>query len=278
MLAKPRLLPLLMLSAWGSMVLAHGGPPPLGLTLWTMVGGALAAAAGFILNQYLERDLDALMDRTASRPLAGRSEGSLLVPLVAVVLLGLAVALLWLRVNALTALLALAASAFYVGVYTLLLKRRTVHNTLIGGLAGALPILIGWTAVGASLLSAALLVVIAVLILWQPPHFWALALLHRKDYLAAGLPMLPVVRSERNTKRQCVAYVVATAAVALLLPVTTPLHWAYLLVASVLGACFVGAAVALLRSSDERAARWLFRISVLYLGLLFVALVLGVLL
>ncbi|MGH8892375.1 MAG: heme o synthase [Actinomycetes bacterium] len=274
-LTKPRIIELLLVTTVPTMLLAQGGIPPLGLVAATLVGGALAAGSANTLNCYIDRDIDQVMHRTERRPLAT----GLVSPVEAVVLgvvLGIAsVALLWVTTGPLPAGLALAAIAFYVGVYTMGLKRRTPQNIVWGGAAGCMPVLIGWSAVTGSL-SWAPVVLFAIIFFWTPPHYWPLSLRFRDDYAAAGVPMLPVVAGPVTVARQIVAYSWAMVAVSLLLwPVagTTPV---YAGAALVLGAAFLRAAHVLLRRATEGVglevtAMRLFHGSITYLTLLFLA-------
>ena len=273
-LVKPRIIELLLITTVPSMVLAAEGWPGAGLVAATMAGGALSAGGANALNNVLDRDIDERMVRTRRRPLPSRRLGSAEALVVGLVL-GLAgFALLWAATTPLAAVLALAALAFYVLIYTLLLKRTTPHNIVIGGAAGAVPVLVGWAAVTGSL-SLPAWVLFAVVFYWTPPHFWALALRFRDDYARAGVPMLPVVAGERRTARQIVWYAAATASLSLLLYPVSPAGEAYLVLALVLGAAFVVQAATLLRQPGRAMA--FFRYSNLYLALLFTAIVVDVL-
>ena len=215
-LTKPRIIELLLVTTVPAMFLAAGGVPPLRLVLLTMVGGCLAAASANAFNCVLDRDIDERMRRTRRRPLPRHAVDPLSASIFAMIL-GIA-ATVWLgfMVNWLSAALALAANAFYIGIYTLLLKRRTPQNIVWGGIAGCFPPLIGWTAVTGSL-SVVPLVLFAIVFFWTPPHTWALAIRYREDYAAARVPMLPVVRSAPVVARQIMAYAVLTVACSLLL-------------------------------------------------------------
>lgn len=271
-LTKPRIVELLLVTAGPAMVLAAGGLPPLGPALAVLVGGALAAGAANALNCYLDRDIDQVMQRTARRPLPAHTLQPRNVLLFGVLLAVLAVGLLAAFTNPLAAGLTVAAIGYYDLVYTLWLKRRTPYNTVAGGVCGAAPVLIAWAAVTGTLGPEAWLL-FGVVFLWQPPHFYALALRFRDDYARAGVPMLPVVASARRVAVECVAYSWATVAVSLVLwPVaTSPLYGA---VAVVAGAVLVTEAHRLHRRSvrDQplRPMR-LFHWSVTYLAVLFIA-------
>jgi protoheme IX farnesyltransferase len=270
-LTKPRIIELLLVTTLPTMMLAARGLPGLGVVLWTMVGGTLAAGSANALNCYLDRDIDAVMRRTRSRPL-NRDVVAPMHALVFGVALGvLAVALFWLTTNALSALLAAAAIGFYVGVYTALLKRRTSSNIVWGGAAGCMPVLIGWSAVTGSLAWAPV-VLFAVVFLWTPPHFWALAMRYRTDYAAAKVPMLPVVATERQVADRIVAYSWAMVAASLVLWTVAGTTGFYPVAAGALGAGFLFTAHAL-RSRIRRGAparpMALFHWSITYLSLLF---------
>ena len=270
-LTKPRIIELLLVTTVPAMMLAARGLPCVGLVVATLVGGTLAAGSANALNCYYDRDIDAIMMRTKDRPL----NHSLVSPRSALVfgfvLGGLSLTLLWLTTNALSAALAAAAIAFYVLVYTRLLKRRTAQNIVWGGAAGCMPVLIGWTAVTGRLAWAPV-VLFLIVFLWTPPHFWALAMQFKADYAAARVPMLPVVATEEVVTARIVAYSWAMVATSLLLwPVarTGPL---YALAAAVLGAVFLREAYALRRRVREgRSAQSgrLFHLSITYLSLLF---------
>ena len=217
-LTKPRVISLLLLTTAGAMFVAAGGFPNGWLLLWTLVGGYLAAGGANAINQYVDRDIDERMSRTTERPVvAGRvTPGRALVFGIA---LGIASALvLGFAANWLAAALALVGLALYVGVYTLWLKRTSVHNIVIGGSAGAVPPLVGWAAVTGDL-SLSAWILFAIIFYWTPPHFWALALMLKRDYAAAGVPMLPVVRGEAETKRQILLWTLVMIAV------THPARW-----------------------------------------------------
>ena len=274
-LTKPRIIELLLVTTVPTMLLAEGGIPSLWLVAATLVGGTLAAGGANTLNCYLDRDIDQVMHRTERRPLATGLVSPREALVFGIALGALAVGWFLLTVGALPALLALVAIAFYVGVYTLALKRRTPQNIVWGGAAGCMPVLIGWSAVTGSL-SWAPVVLFAIIFFWTPPHYWPLSLRFRDDYAAAGVPMLPVVAPPAAVARQVVVYSWVMVAVSLLLwPVagTTPVYGA---AAVLLGAAFLREAYALQRkarsgTSLEPAAMRLFHGSITYLTLLFVA-------
>jgi protoheme IX farnesyltransferase len=273
-LTKPRIMSLLLITGFCAMIAGARGWPGTETAVAGMVGLALACGGASALNHVLDRDIDPLMGkRTSSRPVAsGR------VPPSRALEFGLALSafsfvLLASTVNVLTAVLALVGNLFYVLVYTRWLKRSTPQNIVIGGAAGAVPPLVGWAAATGHVGLAALLL-FAVVFVWTPPHFWALALLIRDNYANAGVPMLPVVRGERETARQIVLYSLGLVAVTLL-----PWAWGgagplYVVCALCLGAAFVWLAERLRRDTSPRRAMLLFHYSLLYLALLFAALAL----
>ncbi|GAA4990359.1 heme o synthase [Actinopolymorpha pittospori] len=275
-LTKPRIIELLLVTTVPVMFLAQGGVPNLGLVLATVLGGILAAGSANTLNCVLDRDIDERMRRTRRRPLPRHAVSPRNAAMFGL-LLGL-VATLWLGllVNWLSALLALAANAFYILVYTMVLKRRTAQNIVWGGIAGCFPVAIGWTAVRGSLDWAPLALVLVVFF-WTPPHTWTLAMRYREDYAAAGVPMLPVVATERAVAWQVVAYSGATVLASLALWPIAPTGWFYPVAAAVLGALVMVEAFALVRrvargqSGPALRPMRFFHWSNLYLALLFVA-------
>jgi heme o synthase len=275
-LTKPRIIELLLVTTVPTMFLAAGGIPNLGLVLATFVGGSLAAGSANSLNCFWDRDIDQVMARTGHRPLATHavSPRSALVFGLVLGVLSTVVMLVW--VNVLATVLTLTAIAYYVGVYTIGLKRRTPSNIVWGGAAGCLPVLIGWAAVTGTLSWAALLLFLVVF-WWTPPHFWALAMRFKDDYAAAGVPMLPVVADPSVVLRRMLGHSWAMVAASLLLWPVAPMSFAYGLVALVLGAAFLRE-VYLLRARVRGGlaeTAWrpmrLFHWSITYLTLLFVA-------
>jgi protoheme IX farnesyltransferase len=269
-LTKPRIISLLLITTIPAMILAEQGMPAAWLIIATVFGGTLAAGGANAINCYIDRDIDEIMHRTQGRPLPmGKIE-----PQHALVFaVGLEVAAFVLLVatsNLLAGVLALSATAFYVFVYTMWLKRTSRQNIVIGGAAGAVPPLVGWAAVTGDVGWAAI-VLFAVVFFWTPPHFWALSIRYRDDYARARVPMLPVVATLEETKTQIFWYAVALVPVSLLLLATGTVGWIYGVSAVVLGLGFVRATW-LLRS-DERpgAAMGVFKWSIYYLALLFVA-------
>jgi protoheme IX farnesyltransferase len=269
-LTKPRIIALLLVTTVTTMLVADPSGPALSAILWTMLGGYLAAGGAGAINQYLERDRDARMARTRDRPLVTRriepSHG-----LVFGIALGSIAALVFaIAVNPLAAALALTGLLGYVFAYTIWLKPLTPQNIVIGGAAGAVPPLVGWAAATGGL-SLEAVYPFAIVFLWTPPHFWALALLISDDYEQAGIPMLPVVRGEATTRRRILAYSVALVAFTVLPYLTGLFGGLYLASALVLGGGFVGLAVQLVRRPSRAAAVRLHLASLAYLALLFAA-------
>jgi heme o synthase len=269
-LTKPRIMTLLLLTGACGMIVGAGGWPSTWLFLVTMAGLALACGGASALNHVLDRDLDRRMRRTDRRPVAAERVPPTRALEFGLALSALSFVLLASLVNVLTAVLALVGNLFYVFVYTRWLKRTTPQNIVIGGAAGAVPPLVGWAAATGDLAVPALLL-FAIVFFWTPPHFWALALVIRRDYEAAGVPMLPVVRGERETTRQIVLYSLVLVAVT-----AAPFLWGtlglpYLVAALTLGAVFLTLAIWLRREPTPRRAALLFHFSLLYLALLFAA-------
>ena len=268
-LTKPRIISLLLVTTVAPMYVA--GTPRLGLVLVVMLGGYLMAGGANAVNMYLDRDIDDRMARTRLRPIpSGRMSGK------SVLAFGIALAtaatfLFAVLTNVLTAALALAGFYFYVYVYTRWLKRTTPHNIVIGGAAGAFPPLVGWAAMTGRIDLIAVYLFLIVFY-WTPPHFWALALLKQRDYNKAGVPMAPLVWGERETMRQMLAYAVILVAITVL-PVTFGAFGVlYLAAAVILGALFIGGLIRMMRASEWTApAWWVYKYSLLYLALLFVA-------
>jgi protoheme IX farnesyltransferase len=258
------------------MVLAEGGWPPLGLILITLVGGTLAAGGANAINMYVDRDIDALMQRTQQRPLVTGVIEPRNALVFALGLEAVAFAVLWWGANLLSALLALAATAFYVGVYTIWLKRTSTQNIVIGGAAGAVPVLVGWAAVTGSLAWAPIVLFI-VMFCWTPPHFWALAIRYADDYRAADVPMLPAVVPIEQAARQMIGYTVALVVSSLVLVPVADLGWIYLVAAVVLGVGFLAATIGLARHPSSAASMKVFTYSITYVTLLFAALTIDVL-
>jgi protoheme IX farnesyltransferase len=269
-LVKPDIIVLLLVTTVPAMILAAGGMPPASLVLATLFGGTLGAAGANAINCYLDRDIDEVMARTRGRPLPAHRLAPEAALRFGLVLVGGSFVWLATTVNVLAAGLTLAAAAFYVIVYTVLMKRSTPQNIVIGGAAGAMPALVGWAAVTGSVGLPAV-VLFAIVFYWTPPHFWALAMKYAGDYRAAGVPMLPAVRGPRETAVSILLYSVMVVAVSLLLYPVARLGTLYLSAAVVLGVVLVGYAVRVVRDRAGRTAMALFRYSITYLGLLFAA-------
>jgi protoheme IX farnesyltransferase len=270
-LTKPRIMSLLLITGLSAMFVGAEGAPALWLIAVTMGGLALACGGASALNHVIDRDIDKLMGkRTRARPLAAERMPPSTALEFGLTLSAFSFVLLASLVNVLTATLALVGNLFYVLVYTRWLKRTTPQNIVIGGAAGAVPPLVGWAAVTGNLTLPALWLFLIVFF-WTPPHFWALALLIRRDYEAAHIPMLPVVKGERETTRQIVLYALVLVAVTVVPFVWGPLGLVYLGAAVVLGAAFVALALRLRRETTPRRASLLFHFSLLYLALLFAA-------
>ena len=271
-LTKPPIVLLLLITALGGMFAAADGSPALATVLLVCVGGALGAGGASALNNYLDRDIDELMSRTRQRPVASRRITPARALAFGILLNLISFMVLFTWVNLLAAVLTMAATLFYVFVYTGLLKRNTSQNIVIGGAAGAIPPVVGWAAITGGLdLSA--LYLFAIIFFWTPPHFWALSLLIQGDYEQARIPMLPVVAGREQTVLHILLYAVVLVALTLLFAATSTVSWVYLGVAASLGSVFVAMAWQLYRDSSARHARKLYLYSLLYLALLFVAMI-----
>jgi protoheme IX farnesyltransferase len=274
-LTKPRIIELLLVTTLPTMVVAQRGLPPVWLMLATLAGGALAAGGANAINMVVDRDIDRLMDRTKNRPLVTGAMTPRAALVFALTLEVAAFAELGLAVNLLSAVLAVSATLFYVLVYTMWLKRRSSQNIVIGGAAGAVPVLVGWAAVTDSL-SWAPVVLFAIIFIWTPPHFWSLAVRYKEDYAAADVPMLPVVASMKRTTREILLYTALLVAVSLLLGPVAHLGLIYLVIAAALGGGFLFMTTRLWRlartdRATGREAMRVFSYSITYLTVLFVA-------
>ncbi len=272
-LMKPHVTVLLLGTTVAAMAIANGGLPPLGLTLATLIGGAMAAGSANCINCYIDRDIDQIMGRTQRRSLpSGRVQPTQ--ALIFGITLGIgAFIVLAAFVNLLSATLACSAILFYVFVYTMGLKRSSAQNIVIGGAAGAVPVLVGWAAITNTITLPAIWL-FAIIFYWTPPHFWALSLLIQKDYEKARIPMLPVVMGERETRKQIFLYSLLLLAVTLVLFAMREMGYFYLVVAVILGAILIYMSIRLLRDQTKRWARTLFWYSNCYLALIFAAMVL----
>jgi len=272
-LTKPRIIELLLVTTVPTQVVAARGLPSGWLVLWTVVGGSLAAGGANAINMFFDRDIDSVMERTKGRPLVTGEISPLAGLRFAVALEIAAFLLLWGAVNLLSAVLATSACLFYVFVYTLWLKRTSTSNIVIGGAAGAVPVLVGWASV-TNRLDWAPVVLFAIIFFWTPPHFWALAIKYRDDYAKADVPMLPVVASLRTTATRILAYTVVLWALTLVFSPVADMGLVYLGSAVVLGGAYVGLAVRLLREPTAKLAMGLFSWSITYITLLFGAMAL----
>ncbi len=271
-LTKPRIIELLLVTTVPTMVVADRGIPSVWLMVATVVGGTLAAGGANAINMFVDRDIDRLMERTKNRPLVTGEVAPGRALVFAIALEVLAFAWLWGFVNLLSAVLAVSATAFYVFVYTLWLKRTSTRNIIIGGAAGAVPVLVGWSAVTNSL-GWAPLVLFGLIFYWTPPHFWALAIRYRDDYQAANVPMLPAVASTRTTAVRIIGYTVVLWGLSVLFSAVGEMGLVYLISAVVLGAVFLYFAVQVLRTETTASAMRLFSYSITYITLLFGAMV-----
>lgn len=275
-LTKPRIIELLLITTLPAMVMAEQGWPPARLIVATLIGGSLAAGGANAINMYVDRDIDRLMERTASRPLVTGLIAPRNALIFALILEAAAFGVLWAFTNLLAAVLAVSATAFYVFVYTLWLKRTSTQNIVIGGAAGAVPVLVGWAAVRESL-DWSPVVLFALIFWWTPPHFWALAIRYADDYRAAGVPMLPAVVTPREAVRRMVAYTVVLVATSLVLLPIGNLGVIYGVSAGVLGALFLAVVIDLGRNPTVTRSMRVFGFSISYVTLLFGALTVDVL-
>ena len=276
-LTKPRIIELLLITTVPTMVVAERGWPSTWLVLVTLIGGTLAAGGANAINMYVDRDIDALMERTKNRPLvtgviAPRNALSFAVALEVV-----AFAVLWAGANFLSAVLALSATAFYVVVYTLWLKRTSRQNIVIGGAAGAVPVLVGWAAVQNNVTWTPI-VQFGAMFFWTPPHFWALAIKYADDYRAANVPMLPAVVPFEHAVRQMIGHTLAMVTCTLILVPVADLGVLYSVTAVVMGAIFIGATIWLSRNPTASASMRVFGYSITYVTVLFGAMTLDILL
>ncbi len=275
-LTKPRIIELLLVTTVPTMIVAEGGLPSVWLMVATVIGGTLAAGGANAINMVVDRDIDARMERTKGRPLVTGVVTAREALVFAVGIEALAFVWLALLVNLVSALLALAACLFYVFVYTLWLKRSSSQNIVIGGAAGAVPVLIGWSSVTGTVSVTAWLL-FGVIFFWTPPHFWALAIRYRDDYAGVDVPMLPVVADDRSTVRQMVAYAVVVLGLSVAAGFTGSLGILYLLIAGVGGVAFVWSCADLLRNAEASRAMRVFTYSIWYLSALFLGMAVDVL-
>lgn len=269
-LTKPRIIEQLLITTVPAMIVAERGMPSLWLIAATLVGGTLSAGGANAVNMWWDRDIDAVMRRTSRRPLVRGTVSANAAITFAVALQVFAFFWLTAFVNVLSALLALSAALFYVFVYTMWLKRSSPSNIVIGGAAGAVPVLVGWAAVTNSLGWAPWLM-FAVIFLWTPPHFWALAMKYKDDYGSANVPMLPVVASVRQTTNQIVIYTAVLVVVTIAMAPVAHLGWLYVGAATVCGVIFGAYTVQLRRDESLKTAMRVFHWSITYLSIVFIA-------
>ena len=269
-LTKPRIIELLLVTTIPPMIVAERGVPSLWLMFATLFGGALGAGGANAINCYVDRDIDQLMTRTKRRPLPLHKVAPKNAVIFGSALGMIAFFFLWATVNLLSAALVVAALLFYVFVYTIGMKRWTPQNIVIGGAAGAVPALVGWSAVTGTLEMPAL-VLFAIVFYWTPPHFWALSLRYEKEYAAAGVPMMPVVYGKEETSKHILLYTFLLFAMCLALYSVAQLGFVYLGSALVLNGIFVWYAVKLYKKPQPRVAWGLFKYSIYYLALLFIS-------
>ena len=274
-LTKPRIIELLLVTTVPTMFVAEQGVPSVWLMVATVLGGTFAAGGANATNMVIDADIDALMERTKDRPLVTGVVSPRNALVFAITLEVVAFAWLVAFVNLLSAVLAVSATLFYVFVYTLWLKRTSTQNIVIGGAAGAVPVLVGWSAVTNSL-GWAPIVLFLVIFYWTPPHFWALAIRYRDDYAKAEVPMLPVVASLETTARRILFYTVILVALTLVFAPVADMGAIYLASALALGAVFTAFALSLRRDPSEGTAMRLFTYSITYVTLLFGAIVVDV--
>ncbi|MEY4401717.1 MAG: protoheme farnesyltransferase [Actinomycetota bacterium] len=276
MLTKPRIIELLLITTVPTMVLAQGGWPDTWLVVLTVLGGALAAGGANAINMYIDRDIDHLMERTKNRPLVTGRVAPRNALIFAVTLEVLSFIVLAASSNVLAGLLAIGATLFYVFVYSLWLKRTSRQNIVIGGAAGAAPVLVGWAAVTNDV-SWSAVVLFLVIFFWTPPHFWALAIRHVDEYRAASVPMLPVVETLARTVRTMGLYSVAVALASWALIPMNDMGVIYTVASFVLGIAFVALTFGLGRAPSPSAAMRVFSFSITYVTLLFLAVMIDVL-
>jgi protoheme IX farnesyltransferase len=267
-LTKPQIIELLLVTTLPTMVVAQRGLPSVGLMFWTLAGGTLAAGGANAINMYVDRDIDAVMKRTQKRPLVTGIIEPAAALRFAIGLEVVAFLVLWAQVNLLSAVLAVSATLFYVFIYTLWLKRTSTQNIVIGGAAGAVPVLVGWAAVRDSLAWPPV-ILFAIIFFWTPPHFWALAVKYRDDYASVNVPMLPSVASLRVTAQNILGYTLFLWGLTLVFGPVAGMGAIYLAAATVLGGVFTWYALRLLHSESAADAMRVFMWSITYLTLLF---------
>jgi heme o synthase len=274
-LTKLRIVTLLVFTTVTAMIAAADGIPALDVLTLTILGGALASAGSSAINQYYDRDMDALMARTARRPIPSGRIRPINALVYGLALIVLSVVILGFGVNWLAAGLAFGGAVYYVIIYTVLLKRNTFWNIIIGGGAGAMPVLVGWAAV-TGMLSLDALILFAIVFFWTPPHSWALALLVNKDYTRANVPMMPVAKGEDVTRQQMIGYSIVLLLVSLLAIIT--FSWLYIAAALLLGVRLIYMTIRLRAEKTPQITRATYKFSTAYLALLFLAMILDTLL
>ncbi len=269
-LTKPRIIELLLVTTVPTMFVAARGLPSVWLICATVIGGTLAAGGANAFNMIIDRDIDRLMDRTSRRPLVTGALSVKEAVIFASMLEVVAFSWLWLFANLLAAVLAVSATAFYVLVYSLWLKRTSEQNIVIGGAAGAVPVLVGWAAVTGGL-GLAPVILFGIIFVWTPPHFWALAIKYKEDYANAGIPMMPVVRNIKWVSLRILFYSLALFGLSLLFSPVADMGIFYLISASILGIAFLWMSVSLVIGATIKKAMRLFHFSITYVVLLFLA-------
>ncbi len=269
-LTKPRIIELLLVTTVPTMFVAARGLPSVWLMCATVIGGTMAAGGANAFNMIIDRDIDRLMDRTSRRPLVTGALSVREAVVFASVLEVVAFLWLWLFANLLAAALAVSATAFYVLVYSLWLKRTSEQNIVIGGAAGAVPVLVGWAAVTGGL-GLAPVILFGIIFVWTPPHFWALAIKYKEDYANAGIPMMPVVRNMKWVSLRILFYTLALFGLSLLFSPVADMGIFYLISACVLGIVFLWMSIALISKATVKKAMRLFHFSITYIVLLFSA-------
>ena len=269
-LTKPRIIPLLLITAIGGMLLGAKEIPDLSIILTVLIAGSLASGGASSINQYLEHDIDTKMSRTSNRPIASGNIKPINALIFGIALNILSLLIFILYTNLISGILAISATLFYVVVYTIILKRSTHQNIVIGGAAGALPPIIGWTAVTGSIGIPAL-ILFAIIFIWTPPHFWALSLILKDDYAAAKIPMLPVVHGVKKTKKEIFKYSILVFISTLILIFAENIGLIYIIPTFILGLLFIYLSWDLLKSEEIEKAKRLFFYSMVYLSIIFFA-------
>ena len=267
-LTKPRIIPLLLITAIGGMLLGAKEIPDLSIILTVLIAGSLASGGASSINQYLEHDIDTKMSRTSNRPIASGNIKPINALIFGIALNILSLLIFILYTNLISGILAISATLFYVVVYTIILKRSTHQNIVIGGAAGALPPIIGWTAVTGSIGIPAL-ILFAIIFIWTPPHFWALSLILKDDYAAAKIPMLPVVHGVKKTKKEIFKYSILVFISTLTLIFAENIGLIYIIPTFILGLLFIYLSWDLLKSKEIEKAKRLFFYSMVYLSIIF---------